>query len=369
MPTVTAMGRERRVAGRKRPSEPVGHGALCSSLRRQPIGRVALPKRLNSAMDNQMVLRIVGMVLAAVVAVSAPVFGSPGDSDEVMRFPENPHYGYVKPANSDLGEGTLYYLIRFDSSLSTMKEYSVLTSVLSLSPPQLCDRDAVSFTISRNPDSSSLLVAYLQSEVSIDTLLTYAEENLRRSGEWRHPQGRVYSLRDYLLYLPDSLLFWVPPGFLRSILTVGRIGTDNRYDDMDYVMESGVPAMANDLSQALFVPYSPVFVPSEYGNDATSVWAYDFAVGSWSPIQRVKGGCGKPRRRTHDGPLYCVSGGRTYSDDYSLCVVNDSIPRPLVTFETPVRIHQYFLYPDSVVVLTTACGIPDYGIQRYVVYE
>ena len=74
------------------------------------------------------------------------------DLDYILfKYPENPHYGYVRPKSQSVKNGKLFYLVRFPDSTKT---YNILDTVLALGYPKMCDTNAVSFTQEKDADSS-----------------------------------------------------------------------------------------------------------------------------------------------------------------------------------------------------------------------
>jgi len=164
----------------------------------------------------------------------------------------------------------------------------------------------------------------------------------------------------------------MPPSPRRSILEIGRIEPDNHYQYIEMVVEAELPGIANDFSQVpiRWIPPKPLLDPEYDG--VSFVVVYDLRTKAPMSRQRIIGSCSMPRRRTREGPLYCLMEGDSHPryNGNALCIVEDSVPRPLIEFEWPIRITQYYLYPDSIVVETRAkCDRPDYGVKMFTVHE
>ncbi|MBU0984786.1 MAG: hypothetical protein KKA42_13000 [candidate division Zixibacteria bacterium] len=307
--------------------------------------------------------QILGIIL--ILGVAAVV-----QSEEVFRYPENPTYGYLKSPAEKTDTGSVYILVHLDSRGSSGNPYTVLDSFLAWSPPQMCGAHAVSFTKHGGPDSSHLVVATLDSVPVCDTILTYVDHLAYHGRSHALPCGRVLCMGDYLFNLSDSTLFWDPQVGHRSLLIIGRVLPNNGYADLDWVMESEIPAFTSDFAQALYVRFSPR--PGYAGSDSiTTIRAWDFAEDRSKVVQRVIGHCWDPRRRAVQTPLYCrsVDGISNATGAAHLCVVTDSIPRSI--FEPPDQtgITEYFLYPDSIVILTRGVCGSGIGLERHVIHE
>jgi len=293
------------------------------------------------------------------------------DRIDAWAFPENPVYGYVEAAKVDGDLESVFHIVRFRSS-SRLNDYVILDSVSAFSAPQMCDSNAVSFLAPYSRDSALLMTVCLSPAVRRDTVLVYCQEDLADRTGYTIPDGRVYNLSSYVFLGRDSLLFWMPPCWRRSILEIGRVEPDNDYQYIDMVVEAELPRIASDFSQVLITYIHPLPLLDPEYDVVTLVHIFDLETEAWMSPRRIVGGCSVPRRRTSDGPLYCLLEGDThpYYNGNALCIVEDSVPRPLIEFEWPVRITQYYLYSDSIVVETRAkCGRPDYGVRMFTVHE
>jgi hypothetical protein len=275
----------------------------------------------------------------------------------IFWFPENPKYGYLEQIDTQKEKGHHYNFIKSDDS----SKFIILGSFSALYPPKLCDTNAASFISSYNLDSNMLVVAYLNKKIHYDTVLIFPQRNLRDRNVKSTQDIRIHNISNYLFYLRDSTLFSIPLSIRRSILQIWRIKPDNRYDLKDVIIESDLPSMAGDFSQALFVPYSGMPVINSEMKDITRIWAYDFKSAERMVIREVVGRCFNPKRRTLTEPLYCCTIEGKYPNlVYNVCIIDDSIPRPLAKSKWPGEIDQYYLYQDSITVNTVnACDRDD----------
>lgn len=292
-----------------------------------------------------------------------------GQKVRIYQFPENPAYGFVKPNESISDSGAAYYVIKYNKD-NNRKPYTELDTIISLSDPQMCDTNAVSYRAFHSDDSGKLMVAVIGSSVSHETIFIYPE--IKRLDRYPIPNVDVYNLRTYLFYRPDSLLFWMPIiGRGRSMLEIGQIKNDNTYKRIDFVFESTSPNMAGDFSQIFFIPFSGMPLLPEDEEDITNVWSYNLRDSKKSLYQRVKGNILSPKKRSENGPLYCIADSGDYPDDLweNFCVVEDSIPEALAHVKRPLSIAGFYLYPDSIILEIYNCCDRDYGIKTHVIYE
>jgi len=291
-------------------------------------------------------------------------------SVEPFQFPQNPVYGYVRTDSSNTDSGSVFYLMRFSQTPGD-NSYTVLDSVVALSAPQMCDTNAVSFRAFYRPDSSMLVVAYLGQTVKLDTVLVYVEEDLRAKTVFRSTGKYVHNLGRYVFSVRDSSLLWIPHIPRREFLSIGYIGPGNAYEFLTMPCEVRSLALTGDFSEALFAIQPSLPFMDRYMDGATEVCSFEFSSKSLLPAEKVLCEFGQTRRRSQGGPLYGVCTSGDYSDSlvFSLSVVEDSVPKPLLTFEWPVSIRTYYLYPDSIVVKTGKCGDKDYGVKSHVIHE
>ena len=92
---------------------------------------------------------------------------------------------------------SVYYLIKYDRTLIGDNNYTILDTIISLSDPQMCDTNAVSFKSYYSDDSAKLVVAILSPQIKYITLLIYVEGMTRWKTGMTIPSGYVYNLRNY----------------------------------------------------------------------------------------------------------------------------------------------------------------------------
>ncbi len=299
------------------------------------------------------------------------VNSSYGQEFKIHQFPENQNYGFVKPTEQNSDSGSTYYLIKYDNTLSGDNNYIILDSILSQSEPQMCDTNAVSYKSYHSDDSGILMAAILSPKIILDTLLIYPKEGFKLIINRDHPLNHVYNMPYHLFYRPDSILLWEHAGGLHhNLWEIGQIKPDNDYETLERQGGSQLPKMSSDFSQVVFadIPYcgGPCKDPNK-----SYIYTYDIKDKKKEAYRSILTRCRSIEKRTKLGPLYIVSDSGKPTRNYrnNLCIVEDSIPKILISVDWPKRIGRFWLYQDSIVYETSDCSIPFYGIKKHVIYE
>jgi hypothetical protein len=285
----------------------------------------------------------------------------------VRYFPGNEKYGFIKKSNPKFQESADYFIVTTDASrLSNDIPYIIIDSIRSTMEPQLCDSNAISYIIRRN-DSAFLATAFLSQPMIKDTIISLIQLNSRlislgSNGQWH---DRILNeLAQYCFRLKDSILSW-HFSFMQELFAIGRIDLSGNIIVLISGSYADGPYLTNDFKQILFSVPSDQSV-YDFCCNGSRILAYDITLKDTISLFESDRGCYGARKRCRDCALYCIAESPV-DDGVDLCRIKKDSLLPLAHYVRPTGIVDYYLYHDSIVVLTRKHCNSAHGVSSQVV--
>lgn len=285
----------------------------------------------------------------------------------VRFFPGNENYGFIKMTNAKFPCPTDYLIVKAISG-NKSTPYSAIDTIQSTVPPQLCDSNAISFIIMRN-DSAFLATSILWPNRTKDTSISLIGLNGHICGGGDDESDKLLTLNrvnQYCYLLKDSIIAW-RFSVKEEFFAIGKLEASGDVRIIIDGMFADGPFLTNDFTQILFsIPYDKINIDFNY--HGSRILAYDIALkDTVSLFESEKGAYGANRRCRNCAIYYFISSD---SDDaFDFCRANGDSIVYLAHFKRPIAIADYYLYSDSIIILTSNCCDSTYGIKSQIIID